>query len=797
MTQLTAAARLDVVDFRTECLCGEFRVKHREFVLACLLLGPFTLADSFAQSLGSHSPPAVATGAERLLIEQVEELSKSRQFGEAAATLEKLFEQSEGRLIEAEGMQRAATQITQRYVSIRQWSQIRLAQLLRDNSGIREDYLNDHDDAAAAALAEVAVSKDLSRARQAAERFSQTASGNNLQLLLADLYLERGWGLAASQTIQRQLPCMRFWLSNRSGTEANPPQPSGSLAWPMVIDQWSEEERHRAMRAWHDRLLAEAWQTTAPEKLAVEMLQRLIDAAMINQAVGDRTNLTTWTMAMAEMLPADARMQLQEHLKLAGAWQFKSPDVGESSVKEQWPTFGGNLHRNAQGGMRLDPGGWPTWNHALERYSASSDRISASKPRVAESEVGLLSYHPTVYRGRVFVHELNRIAAYDLRTGAAWPDVKPPLPLFDSHIASAALLPLGYPMVGAARGTLSIYDECLYARIGTPVTGWANGEKAGDGGSIGYIVGIDLQRQGSLLKGFPLHLSQLDFAGSEFEGCPLIVGDKLFVAIAKRDNVGLRRSVAAFDRYSGQLIWKSLALATGTVEGSDRANLLSHQLLSMEGGRLYYNTNLGAVACLDPLSGQIEWLVRYRRHDKDKQAYPQPDRFRYRDLNPCVIHGGLVYCAPQDCPEVFALDAQTGDLVWSTDGSSAVDAVHLLGVTQDHLIVSGDRLVWLDRRTGRIDARFPAAGNIGTLNSLPSPRGLGRGLIAAGEIYWPTANEIIVFASALKERNAIDAPPMQRRIRLDTRGSEGGNIVAVDGWLLIATPSRLMAFAPQ
>ena len=504
-----------------------------------------------------------------------------------------------------------------------------------------------------------------------------------------------------------------------------------------------------------------------------------------------------WILAMADPLPQDDRKLVQDHLKLATSWQFKNTSEKAPKSKEQWPTFGGNMERNSQSATRLDPGGWPSWNHSLERYNASSDRISASKPRVAESEVGLLSYHPAVYRGRVYMHELNRIAAYDLSSGAEWPEMKPPLPLFDSHISPAALLPLGYPMVGAARGTLSIHEDCLYARIGAPVTGWANGEKAGDGGSISYIVGIDLQRQGSLLKGFPLHLSQFEFGGSEPEGCPLVVGDKLFVTVAKRDNVGLRRSVAAFDRFSGQLIWKSPALATGTVEGSDRANLLSHQLLTMDGGRLFYNTNLGSVACLDPVTGQVEWLVRYRRHDKEKQAYPHSDRFRYRDLNPCVVRNGLVYCSPQDCPEIFALDAMTGDLVWSTDDSAAADAVHMLGVTKEHLIVSGDRLLWLDRRTGRIDARFPAAGIGSNLNSLPSPRGLGRGVISADEIYWPTANEIIVFSTALKDRKSVDAPPMQRRIRLESRGSEGGNLIAVDGWLLVATPSRLLAFGPQ
>ncbi len=771
-------------------------MKLKEFLSACLLISSLALVDASAQNLGSHAPSAIATGAERLLVEQVEALSKAGQFAEATTTLEKLFDQSEGRLIEAEGPQRAATQTMQRYVSIRQWTQTRLALLLRENDSIRESYLDDHDAAAAAALAEIAVSKDLARARQTAERFSQTTAGSNLQFLLTDLYLERGWGLAATQTIHRQLPCMRFSFSNRIDKDSGAATINGSLAWPLVNEHWSEEQRRRGMHDWYDRLLVESWQTPAPHKLAVELLKRSIDAGVVNDAQ-DRTSLERWTLAVAELLPVEERKTIQEHLKLASTWHFRGLPSNPPTLKEQWPTFGGNSVRNSQSATRIDPAGWPTWNHSVERYNASSDRVSASKPRVAESEIGLLSYHPVVYQGRVYVHELNRVAAYDLGTGAQWPEMKPPLPLFDSHIAPAAFLPLGYPMVGAARGTLSIYDDCLYARMGAPVTGWANGEKAGDGGSIGYLVGIDLQSQGSLLKGFPLHLSQFDFGGSEPEGCPLVVGDKLYVTVAKRDNVGLRRSVAAFDRFGGQLIWKSPVLATGTVDGSDRANLLSHQLLTLEGGRLFYNTNLGSIVCLDPLTGQIEWLTRYRRYDKEKQAFPRSDRFRYRDLNPCVIRDVLVYCAPQDCPEVFALDAMTGDLVWSTDDSAAADAVHLLGVTKDHLIVSGDRLVWLDRRSGRVDARFPAGGSSGRLNALPTPRGLGRGMISADEIYWPTANEIIVFATELKDRKSVDAPPMRRRIRLETRGAEGGNLIAVDGWLLVATPSRLMAFAPQ
>ena len=756
-----------------------------------------------ANELGSHSPPVAATGAERLLVEQVEELAKSNQIREAINTLEKLFEQGDGRVIEAEGLQRAATQVTQRYVPIRQWSQNRLGKFLVDYPDLRESYSKDHDDAAAAALTDVLATNDLGRARQAAERFSQTSSGSRLQLLLTDLYLERGWGMAALQTMQRQFPFMRYPLEVAKDVQGSKRAVSGSLAWQVIAEQFNDEEQKRAMGGWHERLLAASWQTTAPEKLACDLLQRTVDASVLSEGAMDRGQVRGWTTAMAKTLSPELQKQFSDRAKLASSWQVRSLDAvatNETDGKragEKWSTFAGDSDRNMQSDARFDPAGWPAWNHALERYSGSSDRTSASKPRVAETEAGLLSYHPTVYRGRVYLHELTRIVAYDLRSGAQWPEIKPPLPLFDSHIAPAALQPLGYPMVGAVRGTVTVHDDCLYARIGSPVTGWSNGEKSGDGSSISYIVGIDLQRQGSLLKGFPLHLSQFDFGGSEPEGCPIIFGDQLIVTVAKRDNVGLRRSVASFDRFSGQLIWKSPALANGTVEGTERANLLSHQLLTLDGGRLFYNTNLGSVACLDATTGQIEWLVRYRRREKEKQAYPQPDRFRYRDLNPCVVHGGLVYCAPQDCPEIFALDAITGDLVWSTSDAAVADAVHVLGVANDNLIVSGDRLIWLDRHTGLIQGRFPAAGTSGNVNALPSPRGLGRGLISNGEIYWPTANEIFVFDASIGDTPSVDSPPMVRRIRLDTRGSEGGNLVGANGWLLIATPSRLMAFAPQ
>jgi outer membrane protein assembly factor BamB len=315
--------------------------------------------------------------------------------------------------------------------------------------------------------------------------------------------------------------------------------------------------------------------------------------------------------------------------------------------------------------------------------------------------------------------------------------------------------------------------------------------------SHSYLVGLDLSKQGSLLAGFPLHLNEAEFPGGEFDGPPLVWGEWLLVAIAERDNVGLRRRIAAFDRFSGEIIWKSPVVAVGTVAGTDRASLISHQLLSYEGGRLFYNSNLGSISCLDPLTGATLWQVQYSSTASSQRRFPTADRFRYRDLTPCLLSGGLLYCAPQDSPEIFALDASTGDLVWSSDAAQVADAVHLLGVHEDCLVVSGDRIVWLDKHSGRVRGRFPASTTPGPANALPSPRGLGRGTISAGRVFWPVAGEIFVFPASLPASpSAVENPPILNRMALDTRGSEGGNLMFAHEWMIFASPSRLMAFSP-
>jgi hypothetical protein len=105
----------------------------------------------------------------------------------------------------------------------------------------------------------------------------------------------------------------------------------------------------------------------------------------------------------------------------------------------------------------------------------------------------------------------------------------------------------------------------------------------------------------------------------------------------------------------------------------------------------------------------------------------------------------------------------------------------LLGVVGKHLIVSGEQLASLDTSSGHVDWTWPESDRAGI-------RGMGRGIVAGNEIFWPTRNEILVLEpkSGAKTRPPINLSPL----------TGGANLIATQGRLIVAGFDKLMVLGP-
>ena len=288
------------------------------------------------------------------------------------------------------------------------------------------------------------------------------------------------------------------------------------------------------------------------------------------------------------------------------------------------------------------------------------------------------------------------------------------------------------------------------------------------------LIGLDLSREGT--TGFSRRPEDETWA---FDGVPVSDGRRLFVAMRQGD-ITPRAYVACFDAASGSQLWRTSIGAADTLAGG-LGDEITHNLLTLAGKRIYFNTNLGLVAALDTHDGSICWLHRYeRRSNQPLDAGSAEPLHASRDPSPCLYQDGLVIVAPADTPNIFALDAVTGQTVWTTD--LLPDALHLLGVVRRNLIVSGNRLAALDVLSGKLKFVWPESQQAGI-------RGMGRGLVAGDEVFWPTRNEIYVI-------HAMTGGQSRNPIPLGTISDAGANLAAANGRLVVAGPDKLMTFGP-
>ncbi|MGC8642125.1 MAG: PQQ-binding-like beta-propeller repeat protein [Isosphaeraceae bacterium] len=467
-----------------------------------------------------------------------------------------------------------------------------------------------------------------------------------------------------------------------------------------------------------------------------------------------------------------------------------------SQPDSRWPTFAGSFTRSKVVAEPIDVGSLQ-WKVPLERITAAQPGYLYGGRSMAGSAAApqerLLGYHPIVLGDQVIVADSARVLAFNLndrpgdREGGGSLVIEPAWK-HDPEGSSPRTHP---PSPGIPRYTLTAVGKRIFVRMGPPTpspsfVGMGMGRPSSP--SPSYLIALDWSAQGKLLwvqrasdLVLPDHPADRVNRTVNFEGTPVADDHNVYVAVTDR----LQQTatyIACFDAETGARRWVHyLGAASSEADnflgmgfGPPVASDYGHRLLSLDGPYLYYQTNLGAVISLEAGTGAVRWVATYPRQELGRMGGSD------RDLNPAVVHDGLVIVAPSDATAIFAFDAESGRLVWKTEPvAEEVHLAHLLGVAKGRLVATGDRVLLFDVKTGTLTATWPDSGKA---------ESFGRGLLAGNRIYWPTKDRIEV----LDQGSGLRAEPPIKLMEI--YHNTGGNLVAGDGYLIVAQADALVVF---
>lgn len=473
--------------------------------------------------------------------------------------------------------------------------------------------------------------------------------------------------------------------------------------------------------------------------------------------------------------------------------EAKSWDVRQHSTNVA--TFGMNARRGGTYDSAVEIGA-SKWSRPLpatllkypERTSAPLDQ-------------GPLSYFPVTFEDIVLVNNSRSIFAWNAVTGEpAWPtdrgtaEIYPPAP--DDVTGLPDEVCNGVPWY-----TMTVADGRLYARMGSVVTNPSDKEHRP---SDSDLVCLDLAHgQGKLVwktssdelfkvfekpkTGRPPGLGRSEDANWRFEGAPLVLGGRAYVALSRRQPQ-FDFAIACLDAATGTLLWhRTVVYARGTVE--DHQNRISHLLLTAGAGKLFLSTDSGAIVAVDAQDGRLAWAVTYESISRNYRSVAFSNHLQL-GLLPPLFHEGLLFVAPNDCSRVFCIEADSGRVRWQHKHSDPESNRwrHLLGVARGgvagRLIVSGKSLSAIDIETNKVAYAI----RTNSLGSSSSEAGYGRGVLAGKIILWPTREAIKIVDA--ENGTIVENKPLQT----PDASEVGGNLTISQGMLLVAQPYRLVAY---
>ena len=287
------------------------------------------------------------------------------------------------------------------------------------------------------------------------------------------------------------------------------------------------------------------------------------------------------------------------------------------------------------------------------------------------------------------------------------------------------------------------------------------------------------------------------FAERMLVGAPPVISGSRVLVPSYQMQGRIDYHVACYDLATGDLLW-----STNLISGQRERNMFGRASeefvaspLTVAGGRVIAQTELGTVAALDLVTGRIVWEALYRQIPLEKNhSYQAAPRTRVWRENAPVVTGGIVISTPTDSEDILALDLADGRVLWSQSEdflrrsharSSADPHDLLLGADADTLYLAG-RQVTVLQKPGGLGSRNGFVTRWSRSLSTDRDRDRPRALLGPYELVVPTRDERLVLD--LSNGNTLHG------LSALWPGSQAGNVVLGKGVMFSLGRDRLTAF---
>ena len=402
----------------------------------------------------------------------------------------------------------------------------------------------------------------------------------------------------------------------------------------------------------------------------------------------------------------------------------------------------------------------PAWKSPIPR-----DVTDKGIPRPASIPAAkTLAFHPVIAGGFAYIADAARIIAFDLKNGRV-------REVYDRRLEKEFSAPdvaeMAIPNLNGASFTLTVSDGRIYARTGS--TAMRTATPAVGAKLDSAIIAFEVQPDGGLRK-LTYFTAPND---GQWEGAPVVVDGAVIAAYRRFDERGrLVHGIAGYPENPNAKTHLNTEIAEGD---ASRANGHRQELLALAGNKVVFTTHTGLTIALERNTGRTAWAFRNPPATKPTLAL--------RDLSPPVYSAGKIFIAPTDGDRIFALDAESGRLVWESAPGSVQQ---LLGIADGKLIAAmsgphkGIRGYCLT--DGSTEEPFGWQNH-----DDPYLATYGRGLARDNAILWPTMEKLYRLNPSDGSVQSIPKPGAH------------GNLAFGEGILIVATPTEVWGYesAPE